>query len=282
MTLRPALFVELDALAQACRGAVVVTRRGTITDERGGELDVLELGVRGGEWVEVGVGPGSIRVQFAGWIERFDWTGGDPDSDPGPGEDESAEACELALDLVAAALFGELRVSEIHETHHSRVLRRSLEVRVAGVWRTYARRGALGLRGVAAMLRGRTARHHRSNEGRLRRPPGLRDAEPSGAGRSPWSGAGHSPSAAPAEVAIDGELDLHNFAPKEVGTLVREYIEVCRERGVRDLRIVHGKGKGVLRRTVHAVLAKHEAVESYRLGGQNEGSWGATIVRLRE
>ncbi|MCA9688991.1 MAG: Smr/MutS family protein [Myxococcales bacterium] len=86
----------------------------------------------------------------------------------------------------------------------------------------------------------------------------------------------------PGALAIDGELDLHNFSPKEVAPLVREYIEVCRERGIRDLRIVHGKGKGVLRRTVHALLDKHEAVESYRLGGQGEGSWGATIVRLRE
>ena len=57
---------------------------------------------------------------------------------------------------------------------------------------------------------------------------------------------------------------------------------VCHERGLRDLRIVHGKGKGVLRRTVHALLDRHPLVEDYRLGGHGEGSWGATIVRLRE
>jgi DNA-nicking Smr family endonuclease len=83
-------------------------------------------------------------------------------------------------------------------------------------------------------------------------------------------------------VAIDGELDLHNFSPKDVGSLVREYIEVCHQRGIRDLRIVHGKGKGVLRRTVHSLLAEHALVEHYRLGGLREGSWGATIVRLRD
>ncbi|MCB9700851.1 MAG: Smr/MutS family protein [Myxococcales bacterium] len=85
----------------------------------------------------------------------------------------------------------------------------------------------------------------------------------------------------PAPLAIDGELDLHNFSPKEVGRLVREYIEVCHDRGIVELRIIHGKGKGVLRRTVHAILGRHPAVESFRLGGHGEGSWGATMVTLR-
>ncbi|NVB41031.1 Smr/MutS family protein [Pseudenhygromyxa sp. WMMC2535] len=80
---------------------------------------------------------------------------------------------------------------------------------------------------------------------------------------------------------MDGELDLHNFSPKEVAPLVREAIAVCRARGILDMRVVHGKGKGVLRRTVHALLDKHPGVESYRLGGQGEGGWGATMVRLR-
>ncbi len=81
---------------------------------------------------------------------------------------------------------------------------------------------------------------------------------------------------------IDGELDLHTFHPKEVKDLVPEYIDECRKRGILQLRIVHGKGTGALRRTVQAILDRHPAVRSYRLGGHGEGSWGATLVELKE
>ncbi len=79
---------------------------------------------------------------------------------------------------------------------------------------------------------------------------------------------------------LDGELDLHSFKPKEVKPLVLETIEQCRARGILELRIVHGKGIGNLRRTVHALLDRHPAVASYRLGGHGAGSWGATVVDL--
>lgn len=268
------LFDELDALAEQCCGAVVVTRRGMIACD-GEELDGVELGVHGGEWLGVGVGDRLIRVEFAGWVERFAWAEADDES--------SEEQAELALDFVAAALFGELRI--IEERLAGRALRRTMQVCVDDVWRSGAKLGALGFAGGLARLRGRIEIRRRSNEGRLRRPASLRDAGPSGHPSFPWAGAGPrlaASAAAAADLAIDGELDLHNFSPKEVAPLVREYIEVCRQRGVLELRIVHGKGKGVLRRTVHSLLAKHEAVESYRLGGQGEGSWGATIVRLRD
>ena len=99
---------------------------------------------------------------------------------------------------------------------------------------------------------------------------------------APWSGTLAQPDlAAPAELPIDGELDLHNFSPKEVDPLVRAYIDECLARGIFQLRIVHGKGIGALRRTVQAILSRHPAVESQRLGGHGEGSWGATIVTLR-
>ena len=87
--------------------------------------------------------------------------------------------------------------------------------------------------------------------------------------------------AGPSPLAIDGELDLHPFSPRDVKPLVLEYIEVCKQRGITELRIVHGKGIGALRRTVHAILAKHPDVVSYRLGGMGAGSWGATLVLLR-
>lgn len=81
------------------------------------------------------------------------------------------------------------------------------------------------------------------------------------------------------EYPIDGELDLHTFHPKEIKDLVPEYIRVCREKGIFQIRIIHGKGKGVLRRMVHSILDDLPAVESYWQEG-SAGSWGATVVRL--
>lgn len=84
--------------------------------------------------------------------------------------------------------------------------------------------------------------------------------------------------AAAIELPIDGELDLHTFAPHEVKELIAEYVETAAERGIDQLRIVHGKGTGALRRLVHAVLQRHELVVAFRLDDEN---WGATVVQLR-
>ena len=84
----------------------------------------------------------------------------------------------------------------------------------------------------------------------------------------------------PIEIPIDGTLDLHTFNPKEVKDLVPDYIAACRERGLLQVRIVHGKGTGALRKTVHAILDRMPEVIGYRLGGHGGGEWGATIVSL--
>ena len=83
------------------------------------------------------------------------------------------------------------------------------------------------------------------------------------------------------ELPIDGELDLHHFRPRDVKTLVPEYLQACLQRGIYAVRIVHGKGKGHLRRTVHAQLARNPLVAKFRLAPPERGGWGATLVDLK-
>lgn len=82
------------------------------------------------------------------------------------------------------------------------------------------------------------------------------------------------------QLPIDGILDLHMFAPREASSVVDEYLRVCREKGILDVRIIHGKGKGVLRKTVHALLERHPMVVHFKLDPGSSG-WGATLVRLK-
>ena len=83
------------------------------------------------------------------------------------------------------------------------------------------------------------------------------------------------------EYPIDGIIDLHMFSPKDAASVVDEYLRACAERGIYEVKVIHGKGKGILRRTVHACLEKHDLVRDFSLetGG---GSWGATIVSLKK
>ena len=85
----------------------------------------------------------------------------------------------------------------------------------------------------------------------------------------------------PVPLPLDGTLDLHTFAPSELGSLLPEWLEASRAAGLRELRIVHGKGTGTLRRSVEALLARSPLVASYRTAGEGAGGWGATLVTLR-
>ena len=85
----------------------------------------------------------------------------------------------------------------------------------------------------------------------------------------------------PVELPIDGVLDLHTFLPREIKDLVPDYLAECQERGILRVRIIHGKGLGNLRRTVHAILGKHSEVIQFHLANEHFGGWGATIVHLR-
>ena len=85
----------------------------------------------------------------------------------------------------------------------------------------------------------------------------------------------------PFELPIDGVLDLHAFRSEEVKSLIPEYLEECRRRGVLEVRIIHGKGTGALRRLVQSLLLKNPGVLKFKTAGLSGGGWGATEVVLK-
>ena len=90
------------------------------------------------------------------------------------------------------------------------------------------------------------------------------------------------PGLEPVELPITDVLDLHSFRPPEVPDVVREYLDAAYEKGLRALRIVHGKGIGVQRQTVRTLLARDPRVETFGDAPLEAGGWGATWVRLRD
>ena len=85
----------------------------------------------------------------------------------------------------------------------------------------------------------------------------------------------------PHEVPIEDALDLHSFAPRDVPDVVDGYLEAAAEAGFREVRLIHGKGKGVQRRRVQEILSTHPLVEEFFDAPAARGAWGATIARLR-
>ena len=82
------------------------------------------------------------------------------------------------------------------------------------------------------------------------------------------------------EIVLDGVLDLHMFQPREVKDLVPDWIQECRAAGLLEVRIIHGKGIGVLRTIVQGILEEHPGVEEFG-HPTDPGSWGATVARLK-
>ena len=83
------------------------------------------------------------------------------------------------------------------------------------------------------------------------------------------------------EQPIDGILDLHTFQPKEAASVVDEYLRLCHEKGILEVKVIHGKGRGVLLRTVHTLVKRHPLVLDFKLDSEWSG-WGATIVFLKK
>jgi DNA-nicking Smr family endonuclease len=86
----------------------------------------------------------------------------------------------------------------------------------------------------------------------------------------------------PVRMPIDGVLDLHAFRAEEVKSLVPEYLEECLKRGIYQVRIIHGKGTGALRRTVQSLLRRDPRVMSFKTADLGGGGWGATEVILKK
>lgn len=85
----------------------------------------------------------------------------------------------------------------------------------------------------------------------------------------------------PIEIPIDGVLDLHTFRPAEVKDLLDDYIAACLEKRIFSIRIIHGKGQGVLKKRVHGILKKDARVARFADADMTAGGWGATVVELK-
>lgn len=84
----------------------------------------------------------------------------------------------------------------------------------------------------------------------------------------------------PVEVPIEDRLDLHAFTPRDVASVVGDYLEEAWSRGFTEVRLIHGRGRGVQRATVRALLARHPRVVAFADAPPERGGWGATVVRL--
>jgi DNA-nicking Smr family endonuclease len=85
----------------------------------------------------------------------------------------------------------------------------------------------------------------------------------------------------PVPLPIEDSLDLHAFAPKDVGPVVDEYLKEAAGRGFREVRLIHGRGMGAQRASVRSLLAGHPLVLRFFDAPPERGGWGATVVMLK-
>jgi DNA-nicking Smr family endonuclease len=85
----------------------------------------------------------------------------------------------------------------------------------------------------------------------------------------------------PIAIPIEDALDLHPFAPRDIPSVVESYLEAACEAGFLEVRLIHGRGKGIQRDRVRTLLAAHPRVRAFRDAPMARGGWGATLVELR-
>jgi dsDNA-specific endonuclease/ATPase MutS2 len=86
---------------------------------------------------------------------------------------------------------------------------------------------------------------------------------------------------APVPIPIEDALDLHAFAPRDVASVVAEYLDAAAARGFREVRLIHGRGTGTQREIVRSALSRHPRVADFADAPPERGGWGATVVRLK-
>jgi len=82
-------------------------------------------------------------------------------------------------------------------------------------------------------------------------------------------------------IPIEDALDLHSFAPRDVAGVVTDYLEECAQRGLHEVRLIHGRGSGAQRALVQSLLRRLPLVAGFEDAPPERGGWGATIVFLR-
>ncbi|MEW6673024.1 MAG: Smr/MutS family protein [Thermodesulfobacteriota bacterium] len=85
----------------------------------------------------------------------------------------------------------------------------------------------------------------------------------------------------PVKVPITDILDLHAFNPRELPDLLDDYLTACTEAEIYSVRLIHGKGMGILRERVLGILKQHPLVQSHKPAPPDAGGWGAVLVELK-
>ena len=85
----------------------------------------------------------------------------------------------------------------------------------------------------------------------------------------------------PVHIPITDTLDLHLFRPGEISALLDDYFVECMRAGIFSVRLIHGKGQGILKKRVHRILTRNNDVSTFKDAPPEAGGWGATIVELK-